>query len=85
MTYKQTITDRVKFVIRYLISQGFATSQEDLGKKLGVSSKSYLSQLVSAKQNNTDFIKEKVATSQLKGGIDFSKILQIGKATDNFE
>ena len=56
MAYKQTITDRVKFVIRYLISQGFATSQEDLGKKLGVSSKSYLSQLVSAKQNNTDFI-----------------------------
>lgn len=56
MAYKQTITERVKFVIRYLISQGIATSQEDLGKKLGVTSKSYLSQLVSAKQNNTDFI-----------------------------
>ena len=56
MAYKQTITERVKFVIRYLISQGFATSQEDLGKKVGVTSKSYLSQLVSAKQNNTEFI-----------------------------
>ena len=56
MAYKQTITERVRFVIRYLISQGFATSQEDLGKKVGVTSKSYLSQLVSAKQNNTEFI-----------------------------
>ena len=56
MAYKQTITERVKFVIRYLISQGIATSQEDLGKKVGVTSKSYLSQLVSSKQNNTEFI-----------------------------
>ncbi len=56
MAYKQTITERVKFIIRYLISQGIATSQEDLGKKVGVTSKSYLSQLVSSKQNNTEFI-----------------------------
>lgn len=56
MAYKQTITERVKFIIRYLIGQGIATSQEDLGKKVGVTSKSYLSQLVSSKQNNTEFI-----------------------------
>lgn len=70
MAYKQTITERVKFIIRYLISQGIATSQEDLGKKLGVTSKSYLSQLVSAKQNNTDFI-NKLMNFDTKLNIDW--------------
>lgn len=56
MAYKQAITERVKFLIHLLISKGFATNQEDLGKKMGVESKSYLSQLVNSKQNNTEFL-----------------------------
>lgn len=56
MAYRQTITDRVKFLISHLISKGIASNQEELGKKIGIESKSYLSQLVSGKQNNTGFI-----------------------------
>lgn len=56
MAYRQAITERVKFLIHLLISKGFATNQEDLGKKMGVESKSYLSQLVNSKQNNTEFL-----------------------------
>lgn len=56
MAYKQTITDRVKFTIRYLISKGIAKNQADLGNKINIESTSYLSQLVNGKQNNTDFI-----------------------------
>lgn len=56
MTRKQTITNRVKFLISYLIGKGIAENQEDLGKKINIDSKSYLSQLVNGKQNNTSFI-----------------------------
>lgn len=56
MTNKQTITNRVKFIIRYLISKGIAKNQEELGRKIAIDSKSYLSQLVGGKQNNTVFI-----------------------------
>lgn len=56
MAYKQTLTNRVKFLISYLIGKGIAESQEDLGKKVNIDSKSYLSQLVNGKQNNTNFI-----------------------------
>ena len=56
MAYRQAITERVKFLIHLLISKGFATNQEDLGKKMGVESKSYLSQLVNSKQNNIEFL-----------------------------
>lgn len=56
MAYRQAITERVKFLIHLLISKGFATNQEDLGKKMGVESKSYLSQLVNSKQNNAEFL-----------------------------
>lgn len=56
MAYRQTITDRVKFIIRYLISKGIAKSQADLGRKINIESTSYLSQLVNSKQNNKDFI-----------------------------
>ena len=56
MTRKQTITNRVKFLISYLIGKAIAENQEDLGKKINIDSKSYLSQLVNGKQNNTSFI-----------------------------
>ena len=56
MAYKQTLTNRVKFLISYLIGKGIAENQEDLGKKVNIDSKSYLSQLVNGKQNNTNFI-----------------------------
>lgn len=56
MARKQTITNRVKFLISYLIGKGIAENQEDLGKKINIDSKSYLSQLVNGKQNNASFI-----------------------------
>lgn len=36
MTRKQTITNRVKFLISYLIGKGIAENQEDLGKKINL-------------------------------------------------
>ena len=56
MAYKQTITERVKFIIRYLISKGIARNQAELGSRINIGSTSYLSQLVNGKQNNTEFI-----------------------------
>lgn len=56
MAYRQSITDRVKFTIRYLISKGIAKNQADLGNKINIESASYLSQLVNGKQNNTEFL-----------------------------
>ena len=49
---EQTKTQRIKLVIRYLVSTGKAENQEDLGKKLGINSKSYLSQLINGKSNS---------------------------------
>lgn len=47
---------RIKFLISWLIQEGYAASQEALGRELGIKSKSYLSQLVNGKVNNRDFI-----------------------------
>lgn len=51
-----TITERVKFLIRHLISLGFANNQEELGQKLGIRNKSYMSQLVNGRIPNEQFI-----------------------------
>ena len=45
---------RIKLLINWLISQELIESQNDLGEKLGIHSKSYLSQLVNGKAFNQD-------------------------------
>lgn len=47
---------RIKFLVSWLIQEGYAATQEALGRELGINSKSYLSQLVNGKVNNRDFI-----------------------------
>ena len=56
MRLQITITERVKFLIKYIIGKGIAQSQEDLGKKIGIENKSYLSQLVNNRRPNEKFI-----------------------------
>jgi hypothetical protein len=51
-----TITERVKFLIRHIISLGIAKNQEELGQKLGINNKSYISQLVNGRIPNEQFI-----------------------------
>lgn len=51
-----TITERVKFLIRHIISLGLAKNQEELGQKLGINNKSYMSQLVNGRIPNEQFI-----------------------------
>lgn len=51
-----TENQRIKFLISWLVQEGYATNQEALGRELGINSKSYLSQLVNGKVNNRDFI-----------------------------
>lgn len=51
-----SVTQRIKLVIQWLILQGYAINQEDLGRKMGIANKSYLSQLISGKANNEEFI-----------------------------
>lgn len=56
MSIQNTITERVKFLIKYIIGQGLAKNQEDLGEKMGIKNKSYLSQLVNNSRPNDKFI-----------------------------
>jgi transcriptional regulator with XRE-family HTH domain len=63
-----TITERVKFLISHLITSGFAKNQEELGQKLGIKNKSYLSQLVNARIPNEQFI-----DSLINNAPDFNK------------
>lgn len=49
-------TKRIKLLINWLISQGIISSQQELGEKFGITSKSYLSQLVNGKAYSEDFI-----------------------------
>lgn len=51
-----TETKRIKKVVSWLISQGIILSQKDLGEKIGISNKSYLSQLVNADDPNDELI-----------------------------
>lgn len=53
---KTSDSQRIKLLISWLVAQGYAVNQEDLGCKLGITSKSYLSQLVNGKVNNDEFI-----------------------------
>lgn len=43
------LSERIKLIIRWLISQGIATSQEEVGRKLGYKNKSSFSQVVNGK------------------------------------
>jgi transcriptional regulator with XRE-family HTH domain len=56
MRLQNTITERVKYLIKYLIGKGIAENQEDLGKKMGINNKTYLSQLVNNSRPNEKFI-----------------------------
>lgn len=47
---------RIKTIVHWLISQGIISSQQELGEKLGISNKSYLSQLVNGRAFSPDFI-----------------------------
>lgn len=51
-----TDTKRIKLLINWLISQGIISSQQELGEKFGITSKSYLSQLVNGRAYSEDFI-----------------------------
>ena len=53
---QQAITQRVKFLIKHVIGLGVAENQEELGKIVGINSKSYLSQLISGQRNNEELI-----------------------------
>lgn len=50
------ITQRVKFLIKYLIRKGIAGSQEEIGALFGIKSKSQVSMLVNNKLNNDTFL-----------------------------
>lgn len=47
---------RIKLLINWLISQGIISSQQGLGEKFGITSKSYLSQLVNGRAYSEEFI-----------------------------
>lgn len=50
------ITQRVKFLIKYLIKKDIAGSQEEIGALFGIKSKSQVSMLVNNKLNNDTFL-----------------------------
>lgn len=56
MITQNAITQRVKFLIKYLIDKGIAPTQEELGAMFGVKSKSQVSMLVNNKINNSTFL-----------------------------
>lgn len=56
MITQTAITQRVKFLIKYLIDKGIASSQEEIGALYGVKSKSQVSMLVNNKLNNSNFL-----------------------------
>lgn len=60
MRLQNTITERVKYLIKYLIGKGIAENQEDLGRKMGINNKTYLSQLVNNSRPNEKFIESLV-------------------------
>lgn len=48
--------NRIKILVHWLISQGIVESQQDLGEKIGITNKSYLSQLVNGRTVSLSFI-----------------------------
>ena len=69
---ENTKTQRIKLAISYVISEGKAENQEDLGRKLGINNKSYLSQIVNGRVNSDDFINKLI---RLEGRIDKNWLL----------
>lgn len=53
---ERTENKRIKQIVCWLISQGIVESQADLGSKLGIDNKSYLSQIVNGKTYSRDFV-----------------------------
>jgi predicted XRE-type DNA-binding protein len=56
MITQNAITQRVKFLIKYIIDKGIASTQEEIGSMFGVKSKSQVSMLVNNKINNATFL-----------------------------
>lgn len=56
MITQNSITQRVKFLIKYLVDKGIAANQEEIGALYGVKSKSQVSMLVNGKINNATFL-----------------------------
>lgn len=52
------LVSRIKSLVPMLIKKGKILSQEDLGVKLGYPNKSYVSQLINGRVNNSRFINE---------------------------
>ena len=58
MYSENEIKARLKALIPMLIKKGKIINQEDLGKQLGYPNKSYLSQLINGKANNSRFLSD---------------------------
>ena len=56
MITQSSITQRVKFLIKYLVDKGIAANQEEIGALYGVKSKSQVSMLVNGRLNNAGFL-----------------------------
>ena len=56
MITQSSITQRVKFLIKYLVDKGIAANQEEIGALYGVRSKSQVSMLVNGRLNNAGFL-----------------------------
>lgn len=56
MKTKSIDNQRLKFLIQWIISQGYFKTQEELGRALGVNNKSTLSQIINGKQTSLRFI-----------------------------
>lgn len=68
---------RIKLLINWLISQGIISSQQELGEKFGITSKSYLSQLVNGRAYSEEFINK---LSEFDGRIN-REWLETGEGT----
>ena len=56
MKIKTIDYQRFKFLIQWIISQGYFKTQEELGRKFGINNKSTLSQIINGKQTSLRFI-----------------------------
>ena len=56
---------RIKKAINWLISQGIISSQKELGEYLGITNKSYLSQLVNSDSPNREFVNKFIAIAPM--------------------
>lgn len=56
MKDKAIDSQRFKFLIQWIISQGYFKTQEELGRAFGVNNKSTLSQIINGKQTSLRFV-----------------------------